>query len=94
MLVDTGFISKRFAERAGLRYQADSGSDLQCANGSELRTYGHLRVTLKIQAYASAVLLTVADVASSDIILGGDWLVQNPGVIDTPRKLIKLVCGR
>lgn len=51
-------------------------------------------MTLKIQGCTSVVLLTGADIVSSDIILGEDWLVRNSGVIDTPRKLIKLVCGR
>ena len=55
---------------------------------------GHMKLTLKIQGYTSVILLTVADIVSSDIVLGEDWLVRNPGVIDTPRKIIRLVCGR
>ena len=51
-------------------------------------------MTLKIQGYTSVVLLTVADIVSSDIILGKDWLIRNPALIDSLRKLIKLVCGR
>ena len=78
-LVDTRspayFVGKSFAGRAGLRYQADLGISLHCANGSELRTYGHMKVILKIRGYTSAQLLTIADVASSDVILDEDWLI-------------------
>jgi len=49
VLVDTGlpafFVSKGFAERARIRYWSDIGNSLQCANGSKLRTYRHMKVT-------------------------------------------------
>ena len=79
-LVDTGapscFASKSFAQQAGLSFQAASSDALQCANGSELSTYGHMKVILKIQGYTSAILLTISDIASSNTILGEDWQIQ------------------
>jgi hypothetical protein len=91
------FISSQFVRRASLVVsKPHDARSIVLADGSQAMSHGLCRVPLRMDAYSGKITCHVLDnlVVGMDVVLGGDWLIQQRAVLDCERQTCVVRKGR